>query len=495
MINNSKTFFSQLVIKIHLILLLIFLSACNSSSLQVSDGLGGTGVTMGRVTAFGSIYVNGIKFNTDNATFMRNGIRFENQDDFNTGEIVKIIGIRDENRKTGIATEVVFSNILEGTVTAIASKNIIEIMGQKITTDKLTVFHGFELLSDLALNNQVEVSGFVTKTGIIATSIKLISEQFIAGANLKLEGYISDLNLSAQTFKLNQLKIDYSLAEFKQMTLAELKEGLYLIINTQQEIQNNTLQASSIAPFNETLEAGVYYEIEGYVTEPDALSNFAINLDIAPPASSEASFDSNVANGLIMNSHIIIRGTVNQKNILEAKEVKILDNNLGNNGLNNSHSDITLEANIESIDVINSRIVLLDKSITINNFTLFSDDTQQSVTTLNLQQFVVGETVLIIAHYADGKLIADRLSKIASTGSVLFSGLIDQVNPEAQTLSVFGKNISVNEDTLYLDAEANDLSKTVYFSRLKTAETRIEVIGKLTENGDIIANELTLIQK
>ncbi len=482
---NSKTFFFQLVIKIRMILLLIFLSACNSSSLQVSDGLGGTGITMGRVTAFGSVYVNGIEFNTDNATFMRNGISFENQDDFSTGEIVKITGIRDENRKTGTATEVIFSNVLEGTVTTIASGNRIEILAQKVSIDKLTIFHGFELLSDLTLNNRVEVSGFVTKTGIIATSIKLISEQLVTGANLKLEGYISHLNLSAQTFKLNQLNIDYSLAQFKEITLAELKDGLYLIINTQQEIQNNILQASSIAPFNDPLEAGVYYEIEGYVTEPDALSNFAINLDIAP-ASSEASFDSNTVNGFILDSHIIIRGTVNQQNVLVAEEVKILDN---------SRLDIALEANIESIDLINSRIVLLGQSMTINDFTLFSDDTHQGFTTLNLQQFIIGETVLIIAHYEGGKLIADRLSKIASTRSVLLSGLIDRVNPEFQTLSLFGKNISVNEDTFYLDADANDLSKSVYFSRLNTAETRIEVIGKLTESGDIIANELTLIKK
>ena len=36
----------------------------------------------------------------------------ENQDNFSTGEIVKIIGIRNENKKTGTATEVVFSNVL-----------------------------------------------------------------------------------------------------------------------------------------------------------------------------------------------------------------------------------------------------------------------------------------------------------------------------------------------------------------------------------------------
>ncbi|MCU7855552.1 MAG: hypothetical protein KZQ79_07650, partial [Candidatus Thiodiazotropha sp. (ex Lucinoma borealis)] len=42
---------------------------------QVADGgIGGTGVSMGRVTGFGSIFVNGIEFETDNASFTVNDV-------------------------------------------------------------------------------------------------------------------------------------------------------------------------------------------------------------------------------------------------------------------------------------------------------------------------------------------------------------------------------------------------------------------------------------
>lgn len=481
--TNNRTFFSWLATKTPLILVLILFSACNSSSLQVSDGLGGTGVTMGRVTAFGSIYVNGIKFNTDNATFMRDSIPSKNQTDFSTGEIVKIVGSIDENRITGTATEVIFSNVLEGIVTTPALGNTIEVMGQKITTDNLTVFHGFELLADLSLNNKIEISGFVTKTGIIATSIKLITEQFVAGSNLKVEGYISDLDLSNQTFKLNRLNINYSLAQFNEITIAMLKEGLYLIVSTQQGIQNNTLQASSIAPFNNPLKAGVYYEIEGYITKPNSLSNFAVKLDSSLAAvSSEANFDSNAVNGLTLNSHIIIKGTVNEQNVLVAEDIKKLNKLL----------DVTIEAKIEAIDHLNNAVVILGQRVYINDFTLLSDDSNQGSTGLNFQQLTISETVLINAYYDQRKLIANRLSKIATSNTVLLLGITDRVDLELYTLSLLGKKISVNEGTFYLDADSNNISKAKYFSLLNSGEMRTEVIGKLIGDSEISANKLSL---
>ncbi len=329
--TNSRTFFVTLIKKIHFIFMLT-LVACNGSSLQMSDGLGGTGVTMGRVTAFGSLYVNGIKFNTDNATFTRNGISSKQQNDFSRGEIVKIIGTVDADRVAGTATEVIYANVIEGGVTALAIENSIEILGQTVTTDQLTVFHGFNSLAELQLANRVEVSGFVTKTGIIATSIKLIIDSLSPSDFSKVEGYISDLDQSAQTFKLHGLTINYATAEFKELTATTLANGLYLIISTQQKIHNNTLQASFIEPFNNQLEAGVSYEIEGYVTEPNSLANFAISLNTAstPVEDSGTSIDSVVAvnNVLIPDSHIIVRGTVNTENVLVVEEIKTLNNDL-----------------------------------------------------------------------------------------------------------------------------------------------------------------------
>ncbi len=476
----------QRVKKIPLLLLLITLTACNGdgSSNQFANGIGGTGVTMGRVTAFGSIYVNGIKFNTDNATFIRDGISAKQQDDFNTGEIVKVIGNVNTNKKTGIATEVIFSDVLEGTVSALAneSENQIEIMGQTVSTDKLTVFHGFEQLSDLFLGNLVEVSGFVTKKGITATSIKLIADSFSIDNTLEVEGYIDQLDTSTQTFKLNQLTVNYANAEFKNILEQQIEEGSYLIIRTQQEINNKNLQASEIELFDNQLEVGVSYELEGYITEFDSEDNFKIDIDTIH-TNADTIFIEGSKNDLNLDSHIIVTGTVNAEHILIAEEIKIFDTTL----------EVSVEANIEAIDLVNNKIIILGQTIAINDYTLLSDDTREEFVFLDLQQFIVGETVFITAHYEGNRLIADRLSKIPTDDLVYLSGVATSTDLSLNTLSLFGNTININNETFYLDKDFNEISKEEYFKILTTEKTQIEVIGEIIGDKNIIAVELAIM--
>ena len=475
--------FTQITIKIHLILLLITLSACNSSSTEMANGLGGTGITTGRISAFGSLYVNGIEFNTDNASFERDRVKSKTQDDFSIGEIVKIIGSIDPNKKTGTATKVIFSNVVEGSVTKITSGNELEILGQTVRTDKLTLLHGFDQLSDLQLGNIIEVSGFVTQQGIIASSIKLIAESFNANSHLEVEGYITSLDTSAKTFKLNQLIIDYSQAQFKEITEGELKEGLYLIISTEQDISNNTLQASSILLLNDLLEEGVYYEIEGYITKFDSPTHFKIDID-AVEVNADTVFINGTQKDLSLDSRLIVKGTVNKQNTLVATEIKLFD----------SAQDVIVEANIETIDLSTKSFNILGQKIYIDDYTLLSDDTKEEFVFLDLNQFTVGETVLTSIYKDKGLLIADRLSKIATDNRVYLSGIITTIDESYNSISLFGNTFYTNNDTLYLDKEDNYLSKSAYFSRLKEGKTLVEIVAEKTTNGQMIATELVIVR-
>lgn len=476
--------FTQLARKTPLILLLIILSACNSSSTEMANGLGGTGVTMGRISAFGSLYVNGIKFNTDNAVFERDQVNSKTQDDFSAGEIVKIIGNIHTNKKTGTATKVIFSDVLEGSVTAITTgNNSIEILGQTVRIDKLTILHGFDQLSDLKLGNIIEVSGFITQQEILASSIKLMSESFSTNSQLEVEGYITSLDTSAKTFKLNQLIIDYSHSQFKEMLEEELKEGLYLVISADQDVSNNRLQASSILRFDDLLEAGIYYEIEGYITKFDSPSSFKIDID-AVEVNGDTVFISGTQKELALDSRLIVKGTVNKQNKLVAAEIKLFD----------STKEIIVEAKIESIDLATNRFFILGQQISIDDYTLLSDDTKEEFVFLDLNQFSVGETVLISTHKDNGILIADRLSKIATDNSIYLLGIIATIDESYNSISLFGNTIYMSNDTLYSDKEDNYLSKVDYFLLLKEGKTRIEIIGKRTNKGQIIAAELAMIK-
>ncbi|MES9848282.1 MAG: hypothetical protein ABW145_07830, partial [Candidatus Thiodiazotropha sp.] len=97
---------------------------------QVADGgIGGTGITQGRVTSFGSIFVNGIEFNTDDASFTVNNMA-ATQDDLAIGMVVNISGSSDASNASGIADSVSYDSLIEGVVSSndITNNNTLEVM-------------------------------------------------------------------------------------------------------------------------------------------------------------------------------------------------------------------------------------------------------------------------------------------------------------------------------------------------------------------------------
>ena len=201
-------------------LLSAFLNSCGGGidvASNGSDGITGTGVTAGRVTSFGSIYVNGIKFDVDSATFSRDGAASSGQSEYSVGEYVVIKGSVDDSdpaNPTGTAEEVIFEDILDGEVTEASADNLtIKVLGQSIEIDSNTTLlddrdgstsDTFPNLTDLIVGNMVEVSGVRDADGLIkATSIKLKEDSFVVGeSENEIKGTVSSLNTSDETFML-----------------------------------------------------------------------------------------------------------------------------------------------------------------------------------------------------------------------------------------------------------------------------------------------------
>ena len=127
--------------------LVMLLAACvGGGSLQLATGgIGGTGISSGPITGFGSVFVNGVEYDIDTATFTRNGQPATGQHEYRIGEYVTVKGNVNADGLTGTATELAFSNQLEGTVTAVSTDGVtLGIMGQVVRVNALTVFHGVQ---------------------------------------------------------------------------------------------------------------------------------------------------------------------------------------------------------------------------------------------------------------------------------------------------------------------------------------------------------------
>ena len=129
-------------------------------------GIGGTGVTStGTIDGFGSIFVNGVEFETDESDVSLDGVT-STQDKLRLGMVVTVHGTVNEDGKTGTADQVVFDDDVQGPVSAIepgqdGDSLLLTVLGVDIIAERTgTVFDGVSF-DTLAVGDLVEVSGFV----------------------------------------------------------------------------------------------------------------------------------------------------------------------------------------------------------------------------------------------------------------------------------------------------------------------------------------------
>lgn len=154
--------------------LLIVLQGCGGGTLA-DGGMSGSGISTGSVTGFGSIFVNGVEFQTTTALINVNGQVFSNVDDttlqtiLNKGMVVTVRGTIDPGGATGIANVVTYARILQGPISGTPGASSFIAMGQTVIVDSQTVFDGYGVtgLGDLIDADVVEVSGFVDPAGNI----------------------------------------------------------------------------------------------------------------------------------------------------------------------------------------------------------------------------------------------------------------------------------------------------------------------------------------
>ncbi len=184
-------------------------------------------LSSGEIEGFGSIIVNGVEYNTENAEFEIENQASGSQNDLREGMQVTIEGTTNDDGLNGTATRVHFEDNLEGPIASVTPSNTglskeLQIMGKRVRVEQgVTQFDNADAPAfqysniDTAVGNVVEVSGHEMADGSLqATFIQKKADtmaDFLAGAGeLEFKGNVS--NLTATTFQIGSLTIDYSTA-------------------------------------------------------------------------------------------------------------------------------------------------------------------------------------------------------------------------------------------------------------------------------------------
>jgi hypothetical protein len=251
----------------------------DSSVANNGGGIGGTGITSsGTIDAFGSIFVNGVEFETDTASVVLDS-NTATESDLRLGMVVTVRGSVDDTGSKGKADSVEFDDDVQGPITAISahadgSSKTLMVLGVTVLVDKVSTVFDDVSFATLAVDDVVEVSGFYNAAGeLVATRIEK-KENFTAGVSeIEVKGLVT--NLSATEFMLNSFVVDFSAADLSDVDGGQLSEGLNVEVK-------GTLNGTVITASEIEQEDGLFDDdenkvsIEGLITDFVDASNFKI---------------------------------------------------------------------------------------------------------------------------------------------------------------------------------------------------------------------------
>ena len=284
------------IIIIALTIAVLSLAGCGGGDGGSSPAGASTTVSKGVVTAVGSIVVNGLTYNIDNAAIKLDGLP-GSASALQPGMVVTVKGVFDNRTSHTFqrtATSVEFADSLEGPVDYVNTFSpSLLVMGQPVlittgTPPNKTVFVGFDNLSSLkpqidtvqdppALTGLsiVEVSGFPNGiNGFQATRIVRKGLQAVAPTSplpIEIKGAISALDQAGGTFNIGALAVDYS-AVNPIFLPNPLRNGLFVevqgLLSDYTTGSAPTLLAAVVKTVKEgiTADEGSHVAVEGFVS-------------------------------------------------------------------------------------------------------------------------------------------------------------------------------------------------------------------------------------
>lgn len=195
------------------------LSACGGETTVADGGIRGTGSSVGPVSGFGSVFVNGVEFFTDgilNRKVISND-GLDEEGDLQKGMILRIEGKWQKNG-TGQAKSMEYDDSLRGPISGLTANSAekrleFNIHKQQVFADAQTVLKGKQF-ADFAEGDLVRVSAWRQADGRYRASYIGFNPQNYGDDPVEVEGPVDSGSLTGTKFTMNGLSIDFSGAEF-----------------------------------------------------------------------------------------------------------------------------------------------------------------------------------------------------------------------------------------------------------------------------------------
>lgn len=457
---------------------LLSLGACGGGGSESAGAtappasLNTTVVSSGTVTGFGSVFVNGVRFDTSNTAFTING-RSGTQADLRVGHVVTVHGHRDGSGNS-VADRIGFDDLAKGPVQSIdAARGQLVVLGQTVLTDAETSFDDnipTASLAGLVAGDIVEVSGMRRADGSIqATRI----ERKPAATAFEVTGIASAVDASTFKLHMNALVVDYSAAMVQNFPSGQPRNGDLI------EAKGNALNASGeLTATSIELKradddaAGTQEEVEGLITRLASSADF----DVAGrrvTTNSSTRYENGAVGDLALNVKVEIEGQVDATGVLVAAKVQF-----------KRQSSSRIEARVDSVDRATGKLVVLGIDVTVNNTTRLEDKSDLRLPNFNLGNLAPNDFVEVRGAElpADSNdVIATRLERRRAEDETRLRGVVDAVT--RPSLTILGVTIQTDATTQFENAAGERIGADAFFA----GAAGQHVSAKGSVNGGVLA--------
>jgi hypothetical protein len=430
------------------------------------DGTGiGTVVAVGTVTGFGSVFVNGVRFETTSASFVIDGAA-GTEDDLDVGDVVVVRGTLDDGSETsGTASEIVFDDLVEGPIEAGSIDlvtGVVVVLGQTVVVSPDTSFDDSiqpSSLEGLADGDIIEVSGFRASDGTIqATRI----EPKLAGLEFELTGVVENLDAAGFSFDINGISVDFSGALIEdfvggQVTVGDLVE----------------VKSSGLGDSGELVATRV--EFKGDDVGGDDVAGLPVT------TTAQTVFEGGVAADLGLDLKVEVEGELDASGVLVATEVEI-----------RRTSAVRVVAVVDSVDSANNAFVVLGITVNIDDVTRIEDKSSLEVEPFSVDDLMLGDYVEVRGAElpaGSGEIVASLVEREDLDTRIELRGFVTVES--ANALEILGVTISTSAATEYRDENEVAISASGFFDRIAVGSL-VQVTGIEIANLSISADELEI---
>lgn len=433
--------------------LILLIAACSSGGGISGTGSLSSGFSVGPIEGFGSVIINGVRFETSSTTFTKDGVP-ASQSDLRVGQVIELAG----NFDSRVASTVSYRSEIKGPVTsatvndAALGLGTLVVLGQTVRVNAQTIYDGTSL-GLITQGDLLEVSGPRTADGsVVATYLEaknLLPEYKVVG---------TATNATASTFSLGALNVNYGAADTSDLIGGVVTNGDRVEAKTDPAGFSApvTFVATKVEPADgPSGQEGARVELEGFITNFVSSADFQV-LNFPVRTDSGTSFINGNVSSLANNVKVQVKGSIDGGGVLVADSCEI-----------RSTGAIRTEWEVEAVNVAASTVTVLGVQWQIRAATELEDDSNADVDPFTLADLSVGDLVQVRGFLDGTTPVASRFERDDPQTDARLRGPLTSVTiGGAVDFEILGTGIRSDGMTIHRDENDAIITQAAFFAAL-----------------------------